>query len=406
MTSRDAALEVLKKLRESGFEAYFAGGCVRDRLIGRVPGDHDVATNAVPDAVQKLFRRTIAVGKQFGVIIVLVKDCEVEVATFRADAKYTDGRHPDSVTFSDMKSDVLRRDFTINGMMEDPLTGTIVDLVGGQPDIKARLIRAIGDPEKRFDEDRLRMLRAVRFAAQIDFEIESATLEAISRRSAEISSVSRERVKEELGKLLAATGAGRGLRLLRSSGLLAACVPALKALPEDRWAAAVATVEQLPRRDFGPALAALVLDTDTDPAKAARIADATARDLKCSNDERERAVWLVAHHRDPERASAMKASEWKPLLAHPGAADLLDLFRAVRLARGLPLDEYSLMAKRVQQGDLDPPRLFTGDDLLAMGAPRGPRIGEVLTAVRAAQLDGEVTTKEAAAAMARKMLGL
>ncbi|KAF0242387.1 MAG: poly(A) [Planctomycetota bacterium] len=406
MTSREAALTVVKKLREAGFEAYFAGGCVRDRLLGREPGDHDVATNAIPDAVQKLFRRNVAVGKQFGVILALVQDEEVEVATFRADAKYTDGRHPDSVTFSDLKSDVLRRDFTINGMMEDPLTGEIVDLVGGQADLKARVIRAIGDPEKRFDEDRLRMLRAVRFAAQIDFEIEPATLAAVARRSGEVSSVSRERVKEELGKLLASRDAGRGLRLLRETGLLAPCIPALKSLPDDRWAATVATVENLPRRPFALALAALLCDADPDPAKAARLADASARDLKASNDERERAVWLVARSRDPERASAMRPSEWKPLLAHPGAVELLELHRAARTARGGSLAGHALLSERLAAGDLDPPRLLTGDDLLAMGALRGPKIGDVLSTVRAAQLDGEVTTREAAAALGRKLLAL
>lgn len=405
MTSREAALTVVKTLRDAGFEAYFAGGCVRDRLLGREPGDHDVATNAVPDAVQKLFRRNVAVGKQFGVILALVKDEEVEVATFRADAKYTDGRHPDSVTFSDLKSDVLRRDFTINGMMEDPLTGTVVDLVGGQADLKARVIRAIGDPEKRFDEDRLRMLRAVRFAAQLDFEIEPATLAAVKRRSGEVSSVSRERVKEELGKLLGSKGAGRGLKLLRETGLLAPCVPALKDLPDDRWALTVSTVERLSRRPFALAFAAMLHDADPGPAKAARLTDAAARDLKASNEERERAVWLVAHRADPERASAMRPSEWKPLLAHPGAAEMLELHAAVQAARGGPVEGHALMSARLAAGDLDPPRLLTGDDLLTMGVARGPRIGEVLAAVRAAQLDGEVTTKEEAAALGRKLVG-
>ncbi|MEK7468247.1 MAG: CCA tRNA nucleotidyltransferase [Planctomycetota bacterium] len=402
MNSREAALTVVKKLREAGFEAYFAGGCVRDRLLGREPGDHDVATNAVPDAVQKVFRRNVAVGKQFGVIIALVQDEEVEVATFRADAKYTDGRHPDSVTFSDLKSDVLRRDFTINGMMEDPLTGQVVDLVGGQADLKARVIRAIGDPEKRFDEDRLRMLRAVRFAAQIDFAIEPATLAAISRRSGEVSTVSRERVKEELAKLLAATGAGRGLRLLRETGLLAPCVPALKGMPEDAWGMTVATVERLARRPFAIAFAALLHEAQPDPY---RLAEASARDLKCSNDERERVAWLVAHRRDPERASSMRPSVWKPLLAHPGAAELLELHRAAQEARGASIEGHALLSRRLAEGDLDPPRLLTGDDVLAMGATRGPKIGEVLAAVRAAQLDGEVRTKEEAGAMGRKLLG-
>jgi poly(A) polymerase len=405
MTSRDAALSVVKKLREAGFEAYFAGGCVRDRLLGREPGDHDVATNAVPDAVQKLFRRNVAVGKQFGVILALVGDEEVEVATFRADAKYTDGRHPDSVTFSDLKSDVLRRDFTINGMMEDPLTGNVVDLVGGQADLKARVIRAIGDPEKRFDEDRLRMLRAVRFAAQLDFEIEPATLAAVTRRSGEITVVSRERVREELEKLLRAKNCGRGLRLLRETGLLAPCIPALKALPDDRWSLAVAAVERLPKRNFALAFAALLHDADPDPVKASRLADAAARDLKASNEDRERAAWLVARRTAPDRAAAMRPSEWKPILAHPAAAEMLELHAAVQQARGGPLEGHALMSKRLSEGDLDPPRLLNGDDLLAMGATKGPRIGEVLSAVRAAQLDGEVKTKEEAAAMGKRLLG-
>lgn len=401
MTSREAGLTVVKKLREAGFEAYFAGGCVRDRLLKREPGDHDVATNAVPDAVQKLFRRNVAVGKQFGVILALIDDREVEVATFRSDAKYSDGRHPDSVTFSDLKSDVLRRDFTINGMMEDPLTGTIVDLVGGQADLQARVIRAIGDPEKRFDEDRLRMLRAARFAAQLDFEIEPATLAAMTRRSAEITAVSRERVKEELGKLLAAKRAGRGLQILRETGLLAACVPALKGLPGDAWETTVRTVERLEHRAFAIAFAALIHAVPADPVRAA---EAAARDLKCSNDERERLVWLMAHRGDVERGAAMKPSEWKPLLAHPGAQELLALHRAAQEARGAPLDAHALMSSRFAAGDLDPPRLLTGDDLLALGAPRGPKLGAILATVRAAQLNGEVRTPEAAAALAKSLL--
>lgn len=400
MTKKEAALSVVKKLREAGFEAYFAGGCVRDALLGRTPGDYDVATNAVPDAVQKIFRRNVAVGKQFGVILALVQDHEVEVATFRADAKYSDGRHPDSVTFSDLRSDVLRRDFTINGMMEDPLTGTIVDLVGGQADLRARVIRAIGDPEKRLDEDRLRMLRAVRFSAQLEFEIEAATLAAIRRRAAEVGSVSKERIREELEKLLAAKGVGRGLQLLRETGLLVSIAPELE-LPDGPWNLTRWTVENLDRRNFALSFAALLHHANPQPTA---LTDAVARRLKCSNDDRERAVWLVTHRRDPERAATMRPSEWKPLLAHPGAADLLELHRAAQVARSAPLEGHALMSSRLAAGDLDPPRLLTGDDLLALGAPRGPKLGQVLAAVRAAQLDGEVADREAALALARTLL--
>ncbi|MBI2920671.1 MAG: CCA tRNA nucleotidyltransferase [Planctomycetes bacterium] len=399
MTSRDAALEVVRKLRDAGFEAFFAGGCVRDRLLGREPGDHDVATNAIPDQVQKLFRRTVAVGKQFGVIMVLVKDRQVEVATFRADAKYTDGRHPDSVTFSDLKSDVLRRDFTINGMMEDPVAGTVMDLVGGNADLQARLIRAIGDPDLRFDEDRLRMLRAVRFAAQLGFEIESSTLAAVRRRAAEVSSVSRERVREELEKILVSADPVRGLDLLRATGLLHPVLPAAATLPDDRWKRTVRVVEALTRRPFVLALAALLHDAGRPAAGTA------ARDLKLSNEERERVVWLVARYADPPRAASMRPSEWKPLLAHPGAPDLLELHRAIQTADGAPLDAYTLLTGYLARPDLDPPRLITGDDLLALGVPRGPRIGEILQTVREAQLNGEVANAEEARAMAARLLG-
>lgn len=401
MTSRDAALDVVRKLREAGFEAYFAGGCVRDRLLGREPGDHDVATNAIPDQVQKLFRRTVAVGKQFGVIMVLVKDRQVEVATFRADAKYTDGRHPDSVTFSDLKSDVLRRDFTINGMMEDPVAGTVVDLVGGGADLQARLIRAIGDPDLRFDEDRLRMLRAVRFAAQLGFEIEASTLAAVRRRAAEVSSVSRERVREELEKILVSADPVRGLDLLRSTGLLRPVLPAAAALSEDRWKRTVRVVAALARRPFVLALAALLHDA---AHPAARAAETAARDLKLSNEERERVVWLVARHADPPRAASMRPSEWKPLLSHPGAPDLLELHRAIQTADGAPLEAHALLTTFLARPDLDPPRLITGDDLLALGVPRGPRIGQILQAVRDAQLNGEVANAGEARAMAARLL--
>ncbi|NUN47585.1 MAG: CCA tRNA nucleotidyltransferase [Candidatus Brocadiae bacterium] len=390
MTSREAALSVVDTLRKAGFEAWFAGGCVRDRLLGRQPGDHDVATNAIPDEVQRLFRRTIAVGKQFGVILVLVRDREIEVATFRADSAYTDGRHPDAVTFSDMESDVRRRDFTINGMMEDPVDGRVIDLVGGQEDLRGRLIRAIGDPERRFEEDRLRMLRAARFAAQLEFAVEPATLRAIARHAAALSSVSRERIKEELDKLLGAPGAPEGLRLLRETGLLRAIVPALADLPEADWRRTVGALSRMPRRPGPAALAALLHRLDPDPARNAALAEAILRDLRASNGERERVVWILARLDAAARAAAMKPSEWKPLLAHPGAAELLQVTRAVLEEDGGGSDGWALLEERSRRDDLDPPRLIGGEDIMAMGVPKGPRIGELLAAVREAQLNGEI----------------
>jgi tRNA nucleotidyltransferase/poly(A) polymerase len=394
-SSLEAATEAVRRLREAGFEAWFAGGCVRDRLLGREALDHDVATNAVPDEVQKVFRRTVAVGKQFGVIVALIRGREVEVATFRADDAYSDGRHPDRVTFSDLETDVRRRDFTINGMMENPLTGDIVDLVGGRADLAARVIRAIGDPEKRFDEDRLRMLRAVRFAAQLGFVIEPATLGAVKRRAGELSSVSRERVREELEKTLKSAGAADGARLLRDTGLLGPAVPAAAALSGADWDATVAVIAALARREVPLSFAALLHRTAG--------VEESCRDLRLSNADRESVRWLVAKLPAAACAGSLPPRDWKPLLAHDGAADLLELHRAIQVAAKAPLDSWTILSSRIGAPDNDPPRLISGDELLAMGIPKGREVGRILQAVRDAQLDGEIGTADEARSLARRL---
>jgi len=439
MTERDFAIDVVRRLREAGHEALWAGGCVRDELLGLTPKDYDVATSALPDEVRRLFRRTIAVGAAFGVVEVLgprtdAGPLKVQVATFRSDVSYSDGRHPDAVVFSSAREDALRRDFTINGMFFDPLEGRLIDYVGGQDDLTARVLRAIGDPATRIAEDKLRMLRAVRIAARLDLAIEPATLSAIQRMAAQITVVSAERIADELRKLLVHSSRARGVELMYSTGLAAAVLPEIvpmKGLPQgppsaptgDLWDHVLRVLELLPAEPSFPLAFAGLLHDVGKPRTVGRTPDRytfyyhehvgsrmaadTCLRLKLSNAERERVEWLVEKHQFLCDARKMKPSKLKVTLAHPGIRELLALHRADALACGRSIDHVEYCEQLLHEWsetDLNPPPVITGEDLMRLGLPPGPLYKRLLDAVREAQLDGTLATLQDALTLVKQLL--
>ncbi|MEX2121697.1 MAG: CCA tRNA nucleotidyltransferase [Pirellulales bacterium] len=448
--TRDFALEVLARLREAGFEAYWAGGCVRDSLLGRLPKDYDVATNARPEQVRNLFgnRRTLAIGAAFGVIAVVGRGGAgtIEVTTFRSDEGYSDARHPDAVHYSTAEADAQRRDFTINGMFFDPLApdgGRVIDYVGGLADLENRLVRAIGDPRARFHEDRLRLLRAVRFAATFDFALEEETWKAIRELAPGITAVSAERIAQEMRLMLVHANRARAMDLLRGSTLLAAILPESQPAPGDEnapdqgaqgpaarlsapksWRHTLAMLDRLgPSPDengpsFSLALAALVcgvLGRQTAPgsggdAEAAAAAERVCRRWRLSNQEIRRVAWLVRQIGVVRRASEMTWPRLQRLLITEGIDELLALAEADALAAGeRPADvEHCRRLLALPEAELNPPPLVTGDDLIAHGVPPGKGFATLLERVRDAQLLKEITTKAEALALVdrlRKELG-
>jgi len=433
-TQRQLAESVIGRLREAGHETVLAGGCVRDLLLNRTPNDYDVATSARPETVLDLYPGALTVGQAFGVVIVHDGAMQVEVATFRSDAAYTDGRHPDAVTFTDARNDALRRDFTINAMFLDPESGEIVDHVGGKKDLKRRIIRAVGEARDRFAEDRLRMLRAVRFAAELEFDIEKATADAIRDLAAEIVSVSGERIAAELGRLLTAAPAGRrrGLQLADDLGLLAPILPEVHAMhgteqgpivhPEgDAFVHTVLCVEHLREPTFELALAALLHDIGK-PATArfrdgkwtfyghAATGEETAgricRRLRLNNFERRRIAWLVGNHMNLLNSDQMRQARLKRLFAHDGFDELAELWRADCLASGGNADAYeALMVRYRAMGhhEVRPTPLISGRDLIRMGLEPGPAFRHILDHVYDAQLEGRAPTRDSALSLARKV---
>lgn len=408
MTERGFAIDVVRALQQAGFRALWAGGCVRDELLGLHPQDYDVATDARPEQVIQLFRRSIAVGASFGVIEVVGprgphhKHLTVEVATFRSDGTYSDGRRPDSVVFSSPEEDAQRRDFTINGMFFDPLTDQLHDFVGGRADLEAKVLRAIGDPAKRFAEDKLRMLRAVRIAARFELEVEPDTLSAARQQAADIRVVSAERIAEELRKMLTHPHRARGVKLLREFELVEPILPQL-APAATQWDHLVRVMELLESPtwptpmavSFPLAFAALLHKTGKE--NAAQIANR----LKLSTDEKTQLVWLVEKHQFLADASTMRASALKPILSHPGIGELLALHRADALASGHNLEHIEFCERVLRETPpevLNPPPALTGEDLIALGLKPGPDFKRWLDAVRVEQLEGRVKTKEGAVA--------
>jgi len=415
---------VVETLRGAGYAALLAGGCVRDMVLGRPPKDWDVATDADPHAVAGLFDRTLEIGAQFGICVVVVDGGAYEVARFRRDGPYRDGRRPESVEFVDAAADAQRRDFTINGMFYDPFSGALVDYVGGQEDLAAGLIRAIGDPVARFDEDYLRLLRAVRFAARFDFDIEPETFAALHAHAGHIANVSAERICAELTSLLTDGGAVRGLRLLDESGLLEAVLPEVAAMrgvgqppqfhPEgDVWTHVKLLFEHLEQPGSDLAWSALLHDIGKPPtyqksdrirfnrhdAVGAEMAAQICRRLKMSNDASQRICDLVAYHMRIRHVKEMRPSKLKRLLREPFFPELLQLHRADCLASHGKLDLYEFCrAQLAESGDvgLRPAPLLSGKDLIAAGYAPGPRFKEILTAVEDAQLEGGLSTREEA----------
>jgi poly(A) polymerase len=430
VTSRELANSVCDTLRRNGYQALLVGGCVRDLLLGREPADFDVATDAPPEAVMSLFPESIGVGAQFGVILVPRDGLKVEVATFRSDIGYSDGRHPDRVVYSTTaKEDVLRRDFTINGLLMQHDTGEALDFVGGQADLKAGIVRAIGEPSERFAEDKLRMLRAVRFAARFRFTIEPATFAAIHRHAAEIGQVSAERIRDELTKLLTEGAARRGFELLDDAGLLRQLLPEIAAMkgveqppqfhPEgDVWIHTRLMIEQLPA-GCSPTLAWGVLLHDVGkpptfkPAAETgdrirfdghvdvglRMAEDICRRLRFSNEEMEQIVAFVANHMRFKDVEQMRASTLKRFVRLPHFDEHLELHRLDCLSSHRQLQSYEFVRRflaNTPPEQVRPPRLLTGDDLKRMGYAPGPLFSEILRSLEDAQLEGQVQDKEAA----------
>jgi poly(A) polymerase len=442
MTEREFAVKVVQRLQEAGYQALWAGGCVRDELLGLIPKDYDVATDARPEVVRKLFPRNVAVGISFGVVEVLgprgpAGPLKVQVATFRQewyDPETGDGRRPDEVVFSSAREDALRRDFTINGMFFDPVRSELLDYVGGQEDLRAHVLRAIGDPRERFAEDKLRLLRAVRMATRFGLEVEPGTAAAVKEMAPQITVVSAERIAQELRGLLVDPQRARGVRLLDELGLAGPILPELlpmKGLPQglpaaptgDLWAHVLRVMEMLgPAPGFPLALAVLLHDVGKPRTVGrtpdrytfyyhehvgARMADEICLRLKLSNDEREQAVWLVEKHQVLCDARHMRRSTLKPLLAHRWIGPLLALHRADALACGRGTDHVDYCEQLLREWDeaeLNPPPVLRGDDLLALGLKPGPLYKRLLDAVREAQLEGTVTTRDQALALVKRLL--
>jgi poly(A) polymerase len=445
--AKQHAAEIVRKLREHGHQAYFAGGCVRDLLLSREPADYDVATDATPQQVMQIFPQTLAVGEQFGVVLVPESDAlaltgedarrstgaAVEVATFRSDIGYSDGRHPDEVRFTkDPRQDVQRRDFTINGMMLDPATNEVLDFVGGREDLKAGIVRAIGDPERRFAEDKLRMLRAVRFAARLDYKIDPATMAAIQKLAPQIHQVSCERVRDELTKMLTEGRASRAFELLDASGLLAEVLPEIAAMkgveqspeyhPEgDVFVHTLLLLEKLPTGASKTlAWGALLHDVGKPPTfrvapdrirfdghvdVGVKMAAEICRRLRFSNDETDQILALVDNHMRFGDVQRMKQSTLKKFLRLPAFDEHLELHRLDCLSSHGNLDAYDYSREQLHSippEAIRPTPLITGRDLIEAGYEPGPRFKEILTAVEDAQLEGRLASHEAAMEYVRR----
>ncbi|HUQ70749.1 MAG TPA: CCA tRNA nucleotidyltransferase [Planctomycetaceae bacterium] len=401
---REFATDIVRRLRYAGYTAYFAGGCVRDLLLGRAAKDYDVATSARPEQVRELFgkRKTLAVGESFGVIVVLGPKAagQVEVATFRTDLDYTDGRRPDRVEFCSPEEDAKRRDFTINGMFYEPVDSRVLDFVGGERDLAAGVIRAIGDPHARMTEDKLRMLRAVRFTATLEFQLEAATADAIRQMADQLHVVSAERIAQELRKMLVDRHRRRAIELCDDVRLLTVIFPEL--LDRAEWERTLAMLSLLPVPSFELAFAVLLHSLPV--ATVHEI----CRRLKLSNDETDRITWLVGQQRALGDAATMSLARLKRLLSHSYRDDLLQLTRAALLAA--EADLYPVLfceefLARTPAEELNPPPLITGNDLIHIGLCPGPRFKELLDTIRDAQLNREIATHDEALALARRLHG-
>lgn len=430
MSKRKLALKIIRTLHEKGYQAYFVGGCVRDLLRKKPPKDLDIATNAVPEAVRRLFPKTVPVGAQFGVILVVEDGQPFEVATFRADKGYADGRRPTGVRFTDARQDALRRDFTVNGVFYDPLTRRVMDWVGGEKDLKKKVIRAIGDPLKRFTEDKLRMLRAVRFASVLGFKIESKTLAAVKKLSKHIHTVSHERVRDELVKMFTGPDPSRALALLDETGLLKEVLPEVAKMkgvqqprkfhPEgDVFVHTKLLLKQLEDPSAVLAFGCLLHDVGK-PATyrrsdrirfnghehvGARIAESILERLRFPNDLKASVVACVEGHMRFKDVKAMRESTLKKFMQRETFDTELEQHRIDCLASHGDLSNWRFLKKKLNvlsKEEIKPAPLVNGRDLLDLGYPEGPVIGKILRAAEEMQLENRVRTKEEALAWVQK----
>jgi poly(A) polymerase len=385
-SNRDAAVFVVRCLRNAGFEALLAGGCVRDMLLKRRAKDYDVATSARPDQILPLFRRTLEIGAKFGVVMVLVKRCQVEVATFRTESGYADGRHPDQVRFSCAAEDASRRDFTVNGMFYDPIRRKVIDYVDGQQDLGRKILRTIGDPDRRFEEDYLRMLRAVRFTAHLGFTLEPSARSAIVRHADKIARISGERIAAELEAILTHPARAVGARLLVDSSLCAAVFPGLDSVHANHGVAVLSALRR--RISFPLALAALFAEA---PAESAL---SQCEFLKLSRDNTRHLAWLL-EHRGRLLDARMGLAPLKRLLVSPFFRDLFDLQRAILCSHSIPQTPLNILQRRIgalKGVDLAPKPILNGHDILALGAAPGPMVGRIAEDLYVAQLSDRIHT--------------
>src|SRR6266403_3479235 len=422
-----SARKVAARLREQGHIAYFAGGCVRDTVRGLAPKDYDIATDARPETVQALFPRTYAVGAHFGVIIVLESGFQFEVATFRSDDAYIDGRHPSAVHFSSPEEDAQRRDFTINGMFYDPVAEKVIDFVGGRADIEAKLVRAIGDAAQRFGEDRLRVLRAVRFATVLDYKIDTQTWEALVANAVSINEISAERIREELVRIFLSPNRVSGWDLLDSSGLMRAILPEVDGMkgcaqpaqfhPEgDVFQHTRLMLQFLPEKVSVPLVFSVVLHDVAKPRTAtvdetgrirfsghdrlgAEMTEEIMRRLRFSGAEIDATVEMVRQHMVFKDVPKMREAKLKRFMARPTFDDEIELHRVDCEGSHRMLDNYEFLLKKREEfanEPIIPPPLVRGEDLIALGLKPGPKFGEILEAIETRQLEGGFRTREEA----------
>lgn len=421
------AREIAERLRNHGHVAYFAGGSVRDLVRGLPAKDFDVATDATPDVVQELFPRTYAVGAHFGVVVVVENGFNFEVATFRSDGAYLDHRHPVNVRFSSPEEDAKRRDFTINGMFFDPQKDEVIDFVGGRADIEAKLIRAIGNPSQRFEEDRLRMLRAIRFAVELDYKIDNATWNALVKNAASINQISAERIRDELVKIFLSPSRLRGWDLLDESGLLRVILPELEAMkgclqpeqfhPEgDVFQHTRLMLELLPEKVSVPLIFAVLLHDVAKPVTAtvdetgrirfndhdrigATMTESIMERLRFSRAEIDAAVEMVRQHMVFKDVPNMRVAKLKRFMARPTFGEELELHRVDCASSHRMMDNYEFLLRKREEfanEPIIPPPLVRGDDLIALGMKPGPKFGEILEAVETRQLEGALKDREQA----------
>lgn len=419
---REFAINVVRRLVDAGYIALWAGGCVRDLLIGQSPEDFDVATNAKPEEVRKVFgqKQTVPVGVSFGVIMVVgsKQTGNIEVATFRAEGEYSDGRRPNKVTFCTPEEDAHRRDFTINGMFYDPLQEEVLDYVGGHEDLVAGRIRAIGNPDDRMQEDKLRMLRAVRFTARFDFDLDESTANAVRQMAAEILVVSWERIAEEFRKMLKHPNRAKAVQLTGRLGLLDHIFPEFdSSFIEFNGIAIRKLLDELKTKTFEPAISLLALligecdsDAETRPSKDNAPEDVmreVCRRLKLSNDESDHICWLVEKRDALKHPADIPLSRLKRLLAHKHARDLIEIMRASDVAIGRPPKDADFLLNYLAETPMNvinPPPLINGEDLKNLGIQPGPAFKQILDAVRDAQLDEEIDSKEEAMELAGQLI--